>query len=284
MPQMWSYELAAAKTAAWNPQKPAGSCIGCHVALSKDGRLIAAGGNDGVTGGGIVLDAWSRQPTTPFTAANNWTSATYDAVGGLITTNQGQPSYRDGTTGALIANIVVEAPANQPAMSSTTGMLAYVSGPIDTVSKQPVPQEIRVQSWTPINMELAPGKVLVPANPGDQYKLPEWSPDDRWLMYTRVRGTEHTIVVRPTDGRLIPTELVRDADFGRFASPLSGTSDPYAWIIMKRYVPVGVRNQDKVGQLWAAAWFPDRGVVTPPFHLPGQRPDVAVLHAPLALP
>jgi hypothetical protein len=32
------------------------------------------------------------------------------------------------------------------------------------------------------------------------------------------------------------------------------------------------------------AFFPERGVASRPFHLPGQRHDVAVLHAPVAVP
>jgi hypothetical protein len=36
-------------------------------------------------------------------------------------------------------------------------------------------------------------------------------------------------------------------------------------------------------QLWLEAFCPDRGVVTPAFHLPGQG-TLMVLHGPLALP
>ena len=283
MPQLWSYDVAASHTIAANPNKPAGSCIGCHVAASKDGRYLAAGGSDGTTGGGIVLDAWSREPTTPFIATNIWTSATYDSLGGLFTTVGGRVTYRDGTTATPIANLMTEAPANQPAMSNHTGVLAYVAGPIDPVSMNPTPSEIRMQGWSILSVSLLPGAVFVPAVAGDSYKLPDWSPDDRWLMYTRVRANDKALVVRPTNGELIPIELVHDADYGRFASKFSEDAEPMAWIIMKREVPVGVRNQDKMGQLWATAFFPNRGVASRPFYLPNQRADVAVLHAPIAL-
>ena len=117
----------------------------------------------------------------------------------------------------------------------------------------------------------------------------EFSPDDQWVLYSRVRAGAVTVMARPSDGRFIPLELVPGADFARFASPIetarAGTAaaEPMTWIVMKRYTAVGVRSQDKVGQLWAAAFFPERGVVSRPFHLSGQRADVAVLHAPLAI-
>jgi hypothetical protein len=279
LPKMWSYDAAAARTTAWMPNLAAGSCLGCHVAASKDGRRIAAGGNDGVVGGGVVLDAWSRTFTAPYNNANTWTSATYDATGALLTTTQGILTWRDGLTATALGVLPTDVPANQPAMSNTTGMLAYVGGPLDATTQNPTPQQIQVQSWSPATGTLVPGKTLVAPVAGDAYKLPEWSPDDAWLLYTRVRGGKSTIVMMPTDGRFIPTELVHDADYARFASPLatvragSIAAEPVAWIVMRR-----------AHGLWAAAFFPERGVVSRPFLLPGQRADIAVLHAPLALP
>jgi hypothetical protein len=55
------------------------------------------------------------------------------------------------------------------------------------------------------------------------------------------------------------------------------------WIVMKSYRAVGPRPQDLRAQLWAMAFYPDRGAGSRPFHLPGQRPDVGVLHAPIAI-
>ncbi|HEY5937570.1 MAG TPA: hypothetical protein VIU61_23145, partial [Kofleriaceae bacterium] len=40
MPQMWSYDLFRGTTEAWTAL-PAGNCVGCHVAISRDGARIA---------------------------------------------------------------------------------------------------------------------------------------------------------------------------------------------------------------------------------------------------
>jgi hypothetical protein len=40
----------------------------------------------------------------------------------------------------------------------------------------------------------------------------------------------------------------------------------------------------QVRSLWLAAFYPARGVIGRPFHLPGQSTALTALHAPYALP
>lgn len=289
LPQMWTYDVVAAKTAAWMPDLPAGSCLGCHVAISKDGNRIAAGGSNGSVGGGVILDRTSRSFTAPYNAANTWIAASFDPSGSLLSTTQGQLTWRDGLTATPIKDIATDVPASQPTVSNDGRLLAYVGGPIDAATTNPITQELRIHDWSAATGQIGTGRVLVAPVPGETLKLPEFSPDDQWVLYSRVRAGAVTVMARPSDGRFIPLELVPGADFARFASPIetvhAGTAaaEPMTWIVMKRYTAIGVRSQDKVGQLWAAAFFPERGVVSRPFHLSGQRADVAVLHAPLAI-
>ena len=126
---------------------------------------------------------------------------------------------------------------------------------------------------------LGNSRVLADAAPGDTYKLPDFSPDDQWLLYTRAR--RHDLARRSPERRPLHPEALR---LLRPARAGSGVAEPITWIVMERETPVGARSQDHVGQLWAAAFFPERGVVSRPIYLSGQRPDVVLLHAPLAMP
>ena len=103
--------------------------------------------------------------------------------------------------------------------------------------------------------------------------------------------TPGSILLLPADGsQVTPTELTADGDFGSFASPILAARaghdepEPITWILMKSYRPVGARAQLGVGQLWVMAFFPERGIASRPFHLPGQSASIAVLHKPNALP
>jgi hypothetical protein len=286
--QMWSYELAAARTTPWIANMPAGNCLGCHVALSKDGRRIAAGGSVGGVGSGLVMDVWTRTyAATPSAAIGNWIAAAYDPFGNLVSTSQGRMTIRDGTTALPLHQVATEIPAGQPAVSNSGELLAFAGGPIDSYTTNPAQLELRVQPYSP-NGVLGPSRVLVEQVAGETVKTPEFSPDDEWLVYTKLRATGPTLYARRTDASEPAIELVAAADYGRFASPLQttragGDAEPMAWLVMKRYSPVGARAQGAVGQLWAAAFFPARGVVSRPVYLSGQRTDVAVIHAPLAL-
>jgi hypothetical protein len=54
-------------------------------------------------------------------------------------------------------------------------------------------------------------------------------------------------------------------------------AEPMVWVAV---------NSTRTGsqQLWLEAFLPERGVVAPAFHLPGQPATFSVLHGPLALP
>ena len=167
MPQMWSYDLFRGTTEAWTAL-PAGNCVGCHVAISRDGARIAAGGSVGTAGGGVILNAITKDFTAPPSAAvGNWTSATFDPSGLLVTTNSGALTVRDGTTAMPLASVTPELPAAQPAIAHHRQTLAYVGGPIDLASTQPVQQELRIHEWDPATATLGRPGILVPKREGE---------------------------------------------------------------------------------------------------------------------
>ena len=298
LPQLWTYELATASTERW-ASGPNGNCLGCHVALSRDGRRLAAGGSidtaAGPVGGGLLVDTRTRYYAAPPSAAVGvWISAAFDPGGALVTAANGILTVRDGATALPRATLTPPLPANQPAISTDGRSLAYVAGPIDPATTNPNTQELRIHDWDAATATLGAPRTLVSRRDGEYLKLPDFSPDDRWIIYSRgpaLFGASGSIMAIRADGSGEPRALTPDHDgLARFASPIATVhgggpaAEPMAWIVMKSFRPVGGRSQTGIGQLWAMAFYPERGVASRPFHLPGQRPDVAVLHAPTAMP
>jgi hypothetical protein len=134
--------------------------------------------------------------------------------------------------------------------------------------------------------------VLAPKAPGVVYKLPDFSPDERWVTYTRAPEQFRVmgdVMITLADGSIGSLTLAKGFDMARFASSLeaarAGTAEwqPMVWIVMKSDHAVGGRDQTHSPQLWAMVFYPERGVASRPFHLPGQDPEIGVLHAPAAL-
>jgi hypothetical protein len=294
MPKMFAYDLTSADVSPWM-DTPATDCVGCHVAVSQDGTRIAAGGSINNVGGGVMFDAASKTLMTPPSAAiGTWTSAAFDPTGALVTSDQGTLTLRDGTTALPIASLTQDLPATQPAVANDGQSLAYVGGPIDPATTQPGAQELRIHSWHVASATLGAPRVLLPKLEGHFLKHPDFSSDDRWVIVTRATSgfqTAGSILVLPTDGsQVTPTEIATDGDFASFVSPIYSVHagldepEPITWVLMKSDRPVGARSQADVGQLWAMAFYPERGTASRPFHLPGQRASVAVLHQPSVLP
>ena len=281
--QVWSYSLARGTTAPWMAGE-AGACLGCHLAISRDGKRIAAGGDR-------VIDVASRAAMAPPSAANgNWQSAAFGPDGALVTASSGVLRLRDGRTAMPLRDLPTEIPAAQPAVGSAR--IAYVGGPIDPVRTQPIQEELRVASWDPMTQTLGPGRVLAAKEPGVVYKLPDLSPDERWIVYTRAPDQFRVmgdVMMTLADGTIPSLTLASGFDQARFASSLEAAlaggleTEPIVWIVMKSNHAVGGRDQTASPQLWAMVFYPERGIATRPFHLPGQDPTIGVLHAPAPL-
>jgi hypothetical protein len=293
LPQLWSYSVARGSTERFASALP-GGCLGCHVTMSRDGTRIAAAGNDGTNGGGLILDMTTRSlQLVPSATGGSWTAAAYDPSGALVTTGRGVMELRDGSTASVVATIetgdAVDRPA-QPAISRDGRALAYIAGKVDAVTTQPVQEELRIASWDAAAATLGASRVLATREAGVQYKLPDFSHDDRWVAFTRGRApyaaADQAVVVQLADGSGAPVQLASGVDFPRFATPIvaaasGGDAEPMTWLVVKSDRPIGGRTNSHNGKLWVMAFYPDRQVASPPVPLPGQDPSVAVLHAPI---
>lgn len=292
--QVWSYALARGTTEPW-ANGANGDCIGCHLAISRDGKRIAAASTyttpTGTTFGGGMMDAKTRYFMAPPSASiGMWQSAAFGPDDVLVSAAGGVLTLRDGFTALPLRNLPTEQPAAQPAVASNR--IAFAAGPIDPVATIPIQEELRVAAWDPKTFALGASRVLAPKIDGTVVKLPDFSPDERWVTYTR--ATEQfkvpgDIMITLADGTIPSLTLARGFDMARFASSLEaaragGTdTEPMVWIVMRSNRPVGARSQEHVPQLWAMAFYPEKGIASRPFYLPGQDPQIGVLHAPTVL-
>lgn len=298
--QVWSYDPRRGSTQAWVTGAAAAG-LGSDLASSRDGRRLAAGVTSAPgaspVGGGTVLDVASHSAVVPPSAqVGSWTGAAFLPDRSLVTANAGVLTLRNGDTALPLASVKTDVLASQPTVARNGRALAYVTGPMDTVtdpaSPQPTPLELRVHDWDPATATLGPSLILAPATDGLFVKFPDFSPDDRFILYSSVpavTGATGDIMVVRADGSKAPILLASGYDMARFASPIitarSGYPDaePMVWIVMQSDRPVGGRDQTGIPQLYAMAFYPESGLASQPFYLPGQDAALAVLHAPAIL-
>ena len=294
-PGLWRYDMAHAAAASLF-DKPDGTCFGCHVAVSHDGSRIAAAmlTTDVRALGGAVVDsksgnvlAWSDAAS-----ASPWATASFDPSGVLVTAWQGALSVRDASTGDLHATVATEDAVAAPAISPDGTRLAYVSldaGP-GSAASQPVGNALRMRPWN-----AATGMVGAPIDlvrDGGGVVLPQFSSDGRWIAFGHTQVLPDRLGEVPVRASAIRTDiggvsvdLTSDPlDKGaQWASPIgSSRGEPMVWIAVVSERALG--GDASPQQLWLEAFYPERRVVTPPFHLPGQPASLQVLHGPVALP
>lgn len=295
-PQVWSYDPTRGSTQAW-----ATDAAAADLAISRDSRRIAAGlasPTDSPAASGTLLDVASRTAVVPPSSqVGLWTDAAFQPDGSLMTANAGVLTLRSGATALPVKNLTLDVLASQPTVAHHGHALAYVDGAMDSVttpaSPQPTPQELRIQSWDPATATLGASLVLAPATDGVFVKYPDFSPDDRSVLYSSVpapTGATGDIMVSPADASDGPFLVASGYDMARFASPImsaySGYSDPdqMVWIVMQSDRAFGGRDQTGVPQLWAVAYYPELGIASRPIYLPGQDAKLAVQHVPAILP
>jgi hypothetical protein len=297
-PALWRYDMQAGGAAAMFTT-PNGVCIGCHLAVSADGARIGALTNATTSPflSGLILDAHSGAVLAQSdpTSASPWATAAFDPSGALLAAWQGALSLRDSTTGAVIGQIATADSAAAPTIAPDGSAVAYVSFDAGG-SSEPVGNALRMRSWNAAQLAVGPPVELV--RDGDGVVLPEFSSDGRWvafghsLMLPNESGDvpASSSAVR-TDGSGTMVMLTADPldQLAHWASPIASArvgnraAEPMVWIAINSTRAVG-GNATNVTQLWLEAFYPDRGVVAPAFHLPGQPATLQVLHGPIALP
>ncbi len=288
-PGLWRYDMQAGN-AAQLPADP-DMCIGCHLAVSADGTRIGAVTQ---TLNGVILDAHTGAviaQSDPSTSP--WATAAFDPSGALFGAWQGSASLRDGVTGAVLGQIATDDSVAAPTISPEGSAVAYVSFDAGG-SSEPVGSALRMRPWNAAQLAVGPFVELV--RDGDGVVLPEFSSDGRWVAFGHSQVDSDGDVPASSsavrvDGSGTMVMLTTDPldQLAHWASPIAparvGNRDPepMVWIAINSTRPVG-GNATSPQQLWLEAFYPDRGVVAPAFHLPGQPATLQVLHGPIALP
>jgi hypothetical protein len=293
-PQLYRYDMHRAAVAPFAQAPADGSgCIGCHIAVSPDGKRIAGAGMVAAGGAivGMIIDTSTRGLVVADTSP--WNTGTYDPSGLLVTSNTatGELILRDGTTAAPIATLALGEPAAGPTISLDGRFLAYAQMTAPE-GGNPAGPALRVRPWDAATATVG-APITVVADAG--VLAPEFSSDGAWLLYTRStepseRGIVGGAVVR-ADGSAPPIPLTTGAgdQIPRWASAIASShaggrdAEPMAWVAFASSRAVGPRP-GTTKSLWLAPFYPDRGAFGPAVHLPGQPRDLFALHAPYALP
>jgi hypothetical protein len=294
-PALYRYDPRAARVDPF-VAAPNGGCIGCHVAISADGSRISGGGTASAGGGlvGVIVDTRAQAVLAFSEPASPWSTSAFDPSGALVTSYQAQGTLvlRDGATGAAAATLALGESGAAPAISPDGKTLAYVV--IDPSTQSSVGTALHLRSWDVTTAAVGPVRELVA---GTGVMAPEYSPDGAWILYARTASplsaaTQGTEAIR-ADGSGRPIELTAGAGDGipRWASPVAiaraGGRDPepMAWIAVSSGRSIGaVPLVGRQQSLWVMAFYPQRGVVSRPFYLPGQSLALSSLHAPIRLP
>jgi len=302
---LWSYDLAAATTGPWyvGADRPAGirQCVGCHASVSPDGSRIAVVGFDAADaiGSGQILDTATRQPLSVQTPETRWNSSAFDPGGRLVTAHDGVLTLRDGTTADPIATLVTAGTAVNPTIAPDGRTLAYglaTEPPLEASAGT----SLVAHDWDAATGTLGPVRTILTAAAGDGIRLPEYSRDGAWILYSRSRGVGQATerigigLVPASGGAPVVIGEERDARARWVSAPAptrwgGGAPESLAWIAISSGRPVGASDQTAVPQLWLVAVLLDRvGGTEPaaavPFRLPGQALGVGVRHIAVVLP
>jgi WD40 repeat protein len=292
IPSLWRYDMAEARPAPFLSGQM-GTCIGCHIAVSADGTRIAAGtvvpdGSGQLKGLGLIIDAQTRTVISTGQPSDPWGAGAFDPSGALVTASLGLLQLRDGTSGALVAPIDAP-PATSPAIAPDGGRLAFIETVAGALSA--VGTALRIAPWSARDARLGDSVVLLAPTDGRGIEDPRFSPDGTWLAYTltasidSVRPRAGVFAMLASGGAPIALSAEPGDAHAHWASEIrAATFDhrratPFAWLAFISDRAIGARTQE-ARQLWLVGFAPEIGLVTHPFHLPGQPATLAAIHAP----
>jgi Tol biopolymer transport system component len=261
--------------------------------VSRDGSRIAAATANTVDSRGLIIDVATRQVLNTPDTTNMWTSAAWDPSGALITPLNGQLVLRDGTTAAPLSTIPTTTSPTLPIVSPNGASLAYAT--LEAGTDSTVGKELLVHTWN--SSTLGPPRVVIPAD-GRGIKEPSFSSDGAWILYSRTatlgamsRGKwDGAAVTRVDASATYPVSSEPTDNLARWVGDFAPASvggaapEPMGWIVMASHRPIGATTPSTTANLWLLAFYPDRGVFSRPFLLPGQDHTIGVLHAPRHVP
>lgn len=230
------------------------TCAGCSI--TSDGAHVALPGPNAA-----IFDV-----TTHALVDNSrtWDSATFDPIGAKLvieTSGALELITAGGESLALLGDAGV---ATDPQLSPDGTRLA-------NVETFPGGDAIVTRSFDNATNSFGPVETLVPADA--THASPAWSPDGKWLAFTRTVGDVSSIWVVAADGGTPIQVTLPGADYTARArwAPGSFTFGPsrFYYLTFDSTQPFGERSSG-TSQLWMLPFFPATGAIAPAFRLPMQ--------------
>ncbi len=170
-----------------NKSNSGGSCVGCH-ALSRDGSKISLAYTKTDFTLGLVA---ATDPTKSLAPAEPAASSTFNPDGTrLLTSFGGRLVLRDGVTGAKLKDIATSGTAFFPDWSPDGKHVVFVRG---QSCATPLASSVFVYGGSLVTMavagdDFAAETVVVAASGGENNYYPTYSPDGRYIAFTRAQA------------------------------------------------------------------------------------------------
>ncbi|HUS32821.1 MAG TPA: hypothetical protein VMZ53_30175 [Kofleriaceae bacterium] len=244
------------------------SCSGC--AVSRSGARMALRLDSGI---GTILDFTQDRVMQP----TSWSSATFTRnADKLVIAQDGILKLIDETGGELAT--LVNTPnktAMDPQFSPDGSKLVSVESSGFSSSGT---GNLVVRTFMDDGNVFGNPAQLVGGGPGVANYSPSWSPDGKWLAYTRTSGWGTSspltsIWVIKTDGTEQPIQLVAptsDVDMAARWAPGAHSLNGEAFYYLTFDSQREYGANDIGRQIWMMAFFPQTGFARPAFHVPFQ--------------
>jgi hypothetical protein len=254
----------------WSSEDSNATCVGCHILSEASGLMSVT--HDGIQGPFSMIDVSDPEAPTLALAADDARRATFKTFSpdGLILlgTRGGLPSLWDAATGARLRDLAVEGYVTQPDWAPDGEDVVMVRATGTVYSDMNFYEgEIALYPWD--GAALGAPAVLVPREAGVNSYAPVFSPDGRWIAFSRSTGDAYSdpdaeVWLVSRDG----SRLVRlDAANGEGAqgnsmprwAPLP--DDDVLWLAFssrRAYPPREGGGGDQPPQIWVASLDPAR--------------------------
>ncbi len=267
------------------------TCVGCH-SLSRDGRQLAMGRDNGTTFDLQAIDTTTLATTIQPTAARPMGWATYSPDGlRMVVANDGVLTEYDARTGATIGVVSLGNKfATHPDWSPDGSTLV-----VALTAQMPTNMDVKAASIAVIPRAGTSGwgapQTLLTGSPSNNNYFPRWSPDGTVIAFVHATTTSFgaasaELLLLPAAGGATRPLVLANHRVGRADLPDLATSMPawapntgqHAWLSFVSARPYGNVLGGGRGQIWVTAI--DLTVSGDPSHpafwLPSQ--DVTVLN------
>jgi hypothetical protein len=230
------------------------SCFGCS--LSRDGSKLAVASPTN----GAIYDFTDKQLND--SGSSGWSFASFNLNGSkLITSTEGNLRVM-ADDGTLLNTLESKAGflALDPQVSPDGRSLANVTAQVGSMYTGAT---IETRAFFDGSNQMGTSTEVVPFVPGTSNYYPAWSPDGRWLVFTRATDLTASIWIVRADGSQAPIQLTAPAlgvDVrARFVPQMmSVDGEPMYYITFESRAAYGEQLAAGRMQLWAMPFYPGR--------------------------